>query len=326
MAAPTIAAASVKVINSGGSTAGTASPVLSASGNNRILVAIAVPKGNSATAPAPSALVIDSAGVNSSIANGKVVHQGTLQLAQEGNFSSTCDIFFCLEPNLPTSAGAYVVDTTLDSTPQYHMWFIFEVAGCPKQVYDKLVQNLSIVNISAGGTLTETITPVDDDCLIVFVASLSHSIPSTYTSTETQIAAITTNNSGGAVISKFVQAGAAAAKTMTHTTPGSSQRQAWSAISFSGVSGGDALTTDDIESKSEVTLPGISQKHILNVVSIESASNVSSPIVSEPGSGDSLSGSVLDYNLKSKSINLNKNTLTLKQGNTIELSKKEIIL
>jgi len=232
MAAPTIAAASIVTINNGGSTTGTVSPTLSASGNDRILVIIYTGKDNSTTAAVPSAIVVDSAGVNSSLANGKVVHQGTLQIAQETTFSSTCDVFFCLEANLPTTAGAYVVDTTLDSTPQYHMWQIFEVAGCPDQAYDAIVQNSSIANVSAATKFSDSITPTVDNCLVVDCWATSHSAAPTFTSTETQMA-VTSNTNGGSVTSQFTQT-TAAAKTMEEESSTLHQRRAWTLLSFSG--------------------------------------------------------------------------------------------
>lgn len=232
MAAPTIAAASIVTINNGTSTTGSVSPTLSASGNDRILVIAFVPKDNSATAAVPSAIVVDSAGVNSTLANGKVVQQGSLQIAQEGNFSSTVDVYFCLETNLPTGAGAYVVDTTLDSAPQNHMVQIFEVAGCPDQAFDNIVQNSSTADVSGGVKFSDSITPTVNDCLIVDIWSTSHSSSPTFTSTETQMA-VTSNTNGGSVTSQFTQT-TAAAKTMEQESSTFHQRRAWSLLSFSG--------------------------------------------------------------------------------------------
>ncbi len=237
MAAPTIAAASIKTINAGGSTTGSASPVLSASGNDRILVIIYTGKDNTSTAAAPSAVVVDSAGVNSTVANGKVVQQGSLQVAQEGNFSSTVDVYFCLEANLPTSAGAYNVDVTIDSAAQYNMWQIYEVKGCPDQAYDAIVQNLSIADINAAVKFSDSITPTVNDCLITDVWATSHSAAPTYISTETQMA-VTSNTNGGSVTSQFTQSGAAAAKTMEQESSTFHQRRAWTLLSFSGAGGG----------------------------------------------------------------------------------------
>lgn len=234
MAAPTIAAASIVTIDNGGSTTGSASPTLKGSGNNRILVIAFVPKDNSSTAAAPSAIVVDSAGVNATLANGKVVQQGSLQLAQEGNFSSTVDIYFCLDANLPTSAGAYVVNTTLDSAPQYHMIQIFEVSGCPDQAYDAIVQSLSTADVSANVAFSESITPTVDNCLIVDIWSTSHSSAPTYTSTESQMAT-TSNTNGGSVTSQFTQT-TAAAKSMQQSSSTFHQRRAWTLLSFSGAS------------------------------------------------------------------------------------------
>lgn len=237
MAAPTIAAASIVTINNGGNTTGSASPTLKASGNDRILVIAIVPKDNSATAAVPSAIVVDSAGVNATLANGKIVQQGSLQIAQEGNFSSTVDVYFCLEANLPTSAGAYAVNVTLDSSPQYNMAHIWEVAGCPKQAYDAIVQNLSTADVSANIAFSDSITPSDDDCLIIDVWSTSHSNAPTYTSTESQMAAVS-NAFGGSVTSQFTQVGAAAAKSMQQSSSTFHQRRAWTLLSFSGVASG----------------------------------------------------------------------------------------
>jgi len=236
MAAPTIAAASIVTINNGGNTSGSASPTLNASGNNRILVIGVTTKDNSSTAAVTSAIVVDSAGVNSTLANGKVVQQGTLQIAQESTFSSTVDIYFCLEANLPTSAGAYVVTTTLDSAPQYHMVQIFEVAGCPDQAYDAIVQNSSIADVSANVAFSDSITPTVDNCLVIDCWSTSHSSAPTYTSTESQMA-VTSNTNGGSVTSQFTQT-TAAAKTMEQSSSTFHQRRAWTLLSFSGVASG----------------------------------------------------------------------------------------
>lgn len=237
--AVTIAGASVKVINNGTSTTGTVNTTLSASGNDRILVIAFVYKDNSATAAVPSAIVVDSAGVNSTLANGKVVQQGSLQLAQEGDFSSTCDVYFCLEANLPVSAGSYAVDTTLDSAPQYHMVQIFEIAGCPSQAYDAIVQNLSTANVSAATKFSDSITPTVNDCLIVDIWATSHSSAPTFTSTETQLATIS-NTNGASVTSQFLQT-TAAAKTMEQESSTLHQRRAWTLLSFSPTAAGTEI-------------------------------------------------------------------------------------
>lgn len=236
MAAPTIAAASIVTASGTASTTASLSPTLSAAGNDRILVICFVPKDNSATAAAPSAVVVDSAGVNATLANGKVVHQGTLQLAQEGNFSSTVDVYFCLEANLPTSAGVYVVDTTLDSAPQNHMIQVYEVAGCPDQVYDAISQGIDLANVSANVAFSASITPTVDNCLIVDCWSTSHSSAPTFTSTEAQMATTSATNDGS-VTSQFTQT-TAAAKSMQESSSTFHQRRAWTLLSFSGVAAG----------------------------------------------------------------------------------------
>ncbi len=233
MAAPTITGASVTTLNGGGTTTGTLSVALSASGNNRILVICDLVKDNSATAALVSTITVDSAGVNRTIGAG-VTRQGTFQLAQESSFSSQCDMYFCLEADLPTSAGSYNVDIVMDSATQYNMWVAFEITGCPKQAYDAIVQNLSTVDVSAGTPFSDSITPVDDDCLIVDFWATSHSAAPTWTTSQTLVASLS-NTNGACIVSQFVQVGAAASKTMTEQSSTLHQRRAWNLLSFSGV-------------------------------------------------------------------------------------------
>jgi len=233
MAAPVITGASVITLNGGGTTTGTMAVPLSASGNTRILVIVNQVKDNSATAALVSTITVDSAGVNRTIGAG-VTLQGTFQIAQETSFSSQCGVYFCLEADLPTSAATYNVDIAMDSATQYNMWFCFELTGCPKQAYDAIVQNLSIANVSAATPFSDSITPVDDDCLIVDMWATSHSASPTYTTSQTLLATVS-NTNGAFIASQFTQVGAAAAKTMTEQSSTLHQRRAWNLISFSGV-------------------------------------------------------------------------------------------
>ncbi len=233
MVAPVITAASVITANAGTSTTTTLAVPLSAPGNDRILVLVNLIKDNSATAALVSTITVDSAGVNRTIGSG-VTLQGTFQLAQEGAFSSQCGVYFCIEADLPVSAGTYNVDTVMDSAPQYNMWLAFEVTGCPKQAYDAIVQNLSTADVGAGTPFSDSITPVDDDCLIVDFWATSHSAAPTYTTSQTLLATVS-NTNGAFIASQFTQVGAAAAKTMTEQSSTLHQRRAWNLISFSGV-------------------------------------------------------------------------------------------
>ncbi len=236
MVAPVITPASVIVLNGFGTTTGTLAVPLSVSGSKRVLVIVCLVKDNSATAADVSTITVDSAGVNRTIGAG-VTLQGSRQLAQEGSFSSQCVVYFCLEADLPTSAGTYNVDIAMDSAAQYNMWLCFEVTGCPKQAYDAIVQNLSTADVSAGTPFSDSITPVDDDCLIVDMWSTSHSAQPTYTTSQTFLAqALNTN--GAFIASQFTQVGAATAKTMTEQSSTLHQRRAWNLLSFSGVSPG----------------------------------------------------------------------------------------
>ncbi len=236
MAAPIITVASIVTANAGTSLPTTLAVPLLASGNDRILVLVNLIKDNSATVALVSTITVDAGGVNRTIGSG-VTLQGTFQLAQEGNFSSQCGVYFCLEADLPASAGTYNVDTVVDSAPQYNMWLAFEVTGCPKQAYDAIVQNLSTVNVSAGTPFSDSIMPVDDDCLIVDFWATSHSASPTFTTSQTLLATVS-NTNGAFIASQFTQVGAAAAKTMTEQSSTLHQRRAWNLISFSGVAPG----------------------------------------------------------------------------------------
>ncbi len=256
MVSPLITPASVTVLNGGGTTTGTLFVPLSAPGNDRVLAIVGFVKDNSTTAADVSTITVDSAGVNRTIGSG-VTLQGSRQLAQESSFSSQCVVYFCLEPDLPTSAATYNVDIAMDSATQYNMWLCFEVTGCPKQAYDAIVQNLSTVDVSAGTPFSDSITPVDDDCLIVDMWTTSHSAQPTYTTSQTFLAQAR-NTNGAFIASQFTQVGAATAKTMTEESSTLHQRRAWNLISFSGVATSgvnysrtlsDTLAVTDIEER-----------------------------------------------------------------------------
>lgn len=241
MAAPVITPASITVLDAFNTTIGTLAVTLSASGNDRILVICDLVKDNTSPVALVSTITVDSAGVNRTIGAG-VTLQGIFQLAQEGNFSSQCGMYFCLESDLPTTAGAYNIDIAMDSATQYNMWVAFEITGCPKQAFDAILQNINTSDVSAGAPFSDNITPVDDDCLIVDFWSTSHSASPTYTTSQTLVG--TASNTNGAFIcSQFTQVGAAALKTMTEQSSTLHQRRAWNLLSFSGVapSGGGGI-------------------------------------------------------------------------------------
>lgn len=222
--------------NGAGSTATTFSSfAISASGLNRVLVIAILAKDNTATAAVISAITVDAAGANATLGNGKVVQQGSRQLAQEGNFSSQCDVYFVLEANLPSAAGSYDIVVTMDSAAQYLMCSCQEITGVPDQAYDVISQGSSTADVSSDVAFSSSITPSVDDCLILDLWGTSHSAAPTFTSTEEQTFAIS-NTNGGAVGSEFNQ-GPASAKSMEQSSSTFHQRRAFTLLSFSGVSG-----------------------------------------------------------------------------------------
>ncbi len=260
---PTITTASIRSVENGTSLTASLTPTLKASGNDRILVIAFVHKDNSSTAALPSAIVVDSAGVNATLANGKVVQQGSLQLAQEGNFSNVVDIYFCLETNLPATAGVYTVTTTLDSSAQYHTVQCLEVSGCPAQAYDAIVQGASTTDVSASVAFSASITPIVNDCLIVDFWATSHSSAPTFTSTESQMAT-TSRTNGGSVSSQFTQT-TAAAKTMEETSSTFHQRRAYTLLSFNGATASNTNINVGVKALAITT----------NIASINKTKNIS---------------------------------------------------
>ncbi len=244
MAAPILTLASIVTLNGGTNPNGTMAIPISSAGNNRVVLIACKVKDNSATAADVSTITFDSVGVNRTIGAG-VTLQGSRQLAQEGNFSSQSIVYFVLEADLPVSAGTYNIDIVEDSATQYNMWTAYEITGCPKQAYDNLVQNVDLANVSAGVAFSDTITPVDDDCLIVDLWATSHSASPTYTTSQTLVSTVS-NTNGAFITSQFTQVGAATAKTMTEQSSTLHQRRAWTLLSFSGVapsSGGRIMSS-----------------------------------------------------------------------------------
>lgn len=227
--APKITDATVTAMNGDGSF----SIPISAQQSGRILVLANLTKDNSTTADTLTALTFDSAGANATLSGGEIVEQGSTQLAQEGDFSSQCGIYFIKDADLPSTAGSYLFAPVWTGGRQHTQWVCFEILDCPDEAYDVLVQNFSLSNVGAGNTMSDSITPSVDDCLVVDFWATSHSSIPTFTSTEIQVAQVAAGAAGG-VVSQFTQA-TAASKTMTEETSTLSQRRAWSLISFSGV-------------------------------------------------------------------------------------------
>jgi len=231
MAAPTITAGSI-------TTFGSATPAnftipISAAQVGRILVLGNLSKDDSSVVSLVNSLAFDAAGANATIANGKINEQGTTQIALEGIRSSQCGVYFIKNADLPATAGPYIFEPSFNAAVDKYLWVCFELLGCPSQGYDNIVQNISITDVAAAAKFSASITPVDNDCLIVDIWATSHSANTIFTSTETAVAQVSVANAGG-VVSQFTQI-TAAAKAMEQESSLLHQRRAWTLLSFSGV-------------------------------------------------------------------------------------------
>jgi len=240
MAAPTITSASVTKGAFGSAATGTISSVtLSASGNDRILVISFNSKDNAGTAAIVSSITFDSAGVNRTIGSG-ITQQGSTQTAVEGSFATMHGLYFILEADLPASAGNYDIDIVLDSVVQYNMWTVYEITGCPQQVYDALTQSTDTADVAANTNWSASLTPTVNDCLIVDNYALSHSNSGTYSNGQTSVAEETSYLYGGSICTQFTQT-TAASKTFTEQYTQLTHRRSWSIYSFSGAASGTTV-------------------------------------------------------------------------------------
>jgi len=240
MAAPVITPASI-VTYSGTGPLDFNIPI-SAAQSGRLLVLCNLAKDSTAVVNIISALAFDTAGVNATLVGGEIALQGVTSIAQEGIRSSQNGVYFIKDADLPSSAGSYLFEPDFDGDIDRHLWICFEILGCPDEGYDNLVQNISITDVAAAAKFSASITPVDNDCLIVDIWAISHSNAPTFTSTETQLAAIEDQSNAGGVVSQFTQI-IAAAKTMEQESSTLHQRRAWTLLSFSGVASEIALDT-----------------------------------------------------------------------------------
>ncbi len=239
MALPTLQSGSVVTINNAnGSISDSFLNIpLSAAGNNRVVIIACMSKDNSAVAAAVSTIALDALGVNATLANGKIVRIGTSQVAQESSFTSICDVFYCLETNLPTSAASYTLDTTLTSGFQYNMWVAFELTGAT-QAIDAFGENLDLVNVAAGIAFSDSVTTIAADCIVLDFWGTSHSAAPLLTTSQTQVS-FSSNTNGAATCSQINRA-TAGSQTMTEQLDQLHQRRAWKLVSVAGISAGGA--------------------------------------------------------------------------------------
>jgi len=242
MAAPTITSASAQKGNFGGGTTGTLTGKVSA-GSDRILVISFNSKDNAGTPATVTSITFDSTGVNRTIGSG-ITQQGTTQEAIEGSFATMQGLYFILDADLPVSAGSYNIDIVLDSAVQYNMWTAYEITGCPKQAYDAILQSTDTADVAANTNWLTSLTPVDNDCLIVDNYALSHSNSGTYSNGQTLVIAETGNLYGGSICTEFTQVGSPASKSFTEQYTQLTHRRSWSIYSFSGLSSGTNITTN----------------------------------------------------------------------------------
>jgi len=297
MAAPVVNSASISEDGSGTSATIPTINVTIPAPDDRILVIFVCPKDNSSTAADISTITFDSAGVNRTIGSG-ITLQGSRQLAQEGSYSSQVSVYFILEADLP-AAGTYPLDVVMDSAMQYSFVSARCITGCPKQAYDAIVQGTDTANVNGGVDFSDSITPVDSDCLIVDLWSTSHSSSPTYTIQSGQTLVNTrSNTNGGYVSTQHTQVGGPSARTMTQNSSTLHQRRAWSLLSFSGVAGGNngtsasALANATSSATGKIAVSGTSSVTVDNVtasgagkVAVKGTSGVTTDNVVAAGSG-----------------------------------------
>lgn len=238
MAAPVLQSASVQSVMTTTAAANMTGVTLSASGNNRVLFIACMSGDMNSTTKTVSTVVVDSAGVNSTLANGKVVRVGTAQVAKEGIVYCLVDIFICLEANLPSGAGNINIDTTMSGAPDNNLWAAFEITGVLKQATDNVVKSVVLPDVSNFTDMINTITPNDPDCLIINLVSLNSSGFVDASSTDTNVVVLSPFTPNGSIITQFTQVGSPAAKNMVIQNSDISDRHANTTVSFSGVAGG----------------------------------------------------------------------------------------
>lgn len=202
--------------------------------SDRLLCIFVVPGADETPVPVVSTVTWDAAGAIKTIGSG-ITLQGVRLEAKEGNISSQCSVYFIKEQDLG-SAGTYTLDIGMSGDVFYSYALAFCITGCPQQAYDNLVQNTSLVNIPGGTDYSETITPVDDDCLIVDMHSVSTgSGTNSWTISAGQtLVSEQTNFFAGVICTEHTQVGAASAKIMTQNSSLEIRRRAVSLLSFSG--------------------------------------------------------------------------------------------
>ena len=221
-------------INSSNGVVGESFPALtlSAAGSNRTLWIFNLSKYNSLPVGTTAAIVVDSAGVNATIANGKVVSVGVDQVAVEGSFSNIKEAYRVLDANLPVGAGSIVIDTTLDLAPNYSHWVAVEITGYQDAI-DATTEVSDLVDVAAGIDFNLSVTTTVPNCLVLDMWALSHSSIPTRTANQNLIQFGAHGN--GSFMASWVIKTLTGAQVMTENVSTLHQRRAGMWISLAPV-------------------------------------------------------------------------------------------
>ena len=220
---PTVVTANAVSINSSGASSGSVNITLTGNVNRRLFLFNGSKDNTDPNDNGVSTIVFDAAGVNLSLANGKVKRIGTDQLAIESPYSSVGEMFEILEADLPGS-GTYQIDVSTTGSCQRFMWCFVEVYDVDQGALDATAEGSETANVSGGTQHSDSITTVGDNATVLAFWGLSLSGSSTTSITTTQNEIIDISGSNGALYCSWVEKATAGAQAMDFTSTTSVSR------------------------------------------------------------------------------------------------------
>ena len=239
---PTVVTANAVSINSGGASSGSVNITLTGNANRRLFLFNGSKDNTDPNDNGVSTIVFDAAGVNLSLANGKIKRIGTDQLAIESPYSSVGELFEILEADLP-GAGTYQIDAATTGSCQRFLWCFVEVYGADQGALDATAETSETANVSGGTQHSDSITTVGNNATVLAFWGLSLTGNSTTTVTTTQNEIIDISGSNGALYCSWVEKVTAGAQAMDFTSTTSISRHCSKLVSIVAPAAGGVTVT-----------------------------------------------------------------------------------
>ncbi len=240
---PTVVTANAVSINTGSVSSGSANITLTGNANRRLFLFNGSKDNTDPNDNGVSTIVFDAAGVNLSLANGKIKRIGTDQLAIESPYSSVGELFEILEADLPGS-GTYQIDVSTTGSCQRFMWCFVEVYDADQGALDATAEGSETANVSGGTQHSDSITTVGDNATALAFWGISLTGASTTTSTTTQNEIIDVSGNYGSLYCSWAEKATAGAQAMDFTSTTSVSRLCYKLVSIVAPSGGAPTSTE----------------------------------------------------------------------------------